>query len=293
MIRVTKRFAPNLPTGVVYGRVAALFGVRWYFSDFSFTVASSTTSTSAQTELALESVDFVRGMAATDSNRAVGWTPLAGVLNNQLKPLANCQDYSQTLLTILQDNNISLSSKRLDIALNPNTFDAHTLVEMFDPDTNVWMLLDPTFDLTVTHASDGGWASAEDVSTATRNLAWHDVSYIFLGAIDNAVAKAYYLDYPLLYVDVYHSGEKPVNGVGGPVLPYMVQTTMPVTSSGNYAIRCPTGVSSAAMSVNGVTTTLDCSGVDGFSHVFGASSVASTANTPPGVLSYAPIRAVF
>jgi len=41
------------------------------------------------------------------------------------------------------------SVRRLDLTLNPNSYDAHTLAELFNPETAEWMVLDPTFDLSV------------------------------------------------------------------------------------------------------------------------------------------------
>src|SRR4029078_4860113 len=124
------------------------------------------------------------------------------------------------------------------VALNPNSYDAHTLVEMFDPAQKNWILLDPTLDLTVRQTATRNWATAEDMSAATRAQQWNDVSYAFLGELGDYYARGYYLDYPLLFVNVYHTGEVTTNGQVGPVLPYMVDVPTPVSTQGVYAVGC-------------------------------------------------------
>jgi hypothetical protein len=57
------------------------------------------------------------------------------------------------------------------VAFNTNGYDGHTLVNLLNPETGKWMLLDPTFDLVVKRA-DGGWATAEDVSEAATASNW-------------------------------------------------------------------------------------------------------------------------
>jgi hypothetical protein len=189
--------------------------------------------------------------------------------------------------------NVQLPSRRLDVALNPNSYDSHTLVEMFNSETQSWILLDPTFDLTVRRTADGGLATAEDVSAATRALQWNDVSYEFLGALGDAYARNYYLDYPLLFVDIYHVGQSPVSGQGGPVLPYMEPVALPMSiSQGVYVVGCP-GEQTADLMSDGVHTVVDCSGVDNLSHVFVSGLIATTAQTSASVSVYRPRRYVF
>ena len=110
-------------------------------------------------------------MALSDS-RPFTWTELARELPAK-RYRALCNDYAETLLRVMADINSQLLSRRLDIALNPNNYDAHTLVEMYETSSARWMLLDPTFDLSVKRSSDGKWASADDVS----EFAAHAKSY--------------------------------------------------------------------------------------------------------------------
>ena len=286
-IYVTRRFVPNLPVGPLFGRLETKIAGTWYSTDFAFSVAANTVSAQFQIDTAFWATHFVRGMAAAD-NRPYSWTELAA-----RKYLANCADYAAMLLRVWAEVNGRFAVRRLDLALNPNGYDAHTLAELFNPDTQTWMLLDPTFDLSVKRAADNVWATAEDMSTATRNQRWGDVLYVFLGPLGDYYARPYAIDYPLLYNNVYHTGDPLLKGVGGPVLPYMQEIPMPVSGSRQYyAIGC-TGSPTAVVSINSIEQSVDCSGVDGLSHVFGANLILPTAQTAPSVKVYRLRRYVF
>src|SRR5262249_27082979 len=171
--------------------------------------------------------------------------------------------------------------------------DVHTLVEVLNPDTSRWLLLDPTFDLAVTRTSDGEWATAEEVSAATAAENFAAISYVPIGANGASFATNYYLDYPLLFANVYHVGQTPINGVGISILSFMQAVSIPIDDQPQpYAIRC-VGTSTAEVMLDGVATTLDCTGVDGFSAVFIAGRIATTASTPALTTVYRPRRFVF
>jgi hypothetical protein len=286
-IYVTQRFVPALPLGLLYGQVSTELQGQWQSSDFTFTVTANTASVAVQIQSALWATDVVRQMALTD-NIPFSWTILASVTPG----IANCANYAEALLAVLTDTNVQLPARRLDVALNPDSYDTHTLVEMFDSDSQSWMLLDPTFDLTVTRAADGNWATAEDMSSATRAEQWGNVSYVFLGGLGAYYAHGYYLDYPLLFVDIYHAGQLPINGQGGPVLPYFVSVQAPVSTQGVYSAGCASDLVTDLV-INGVDRSIACNGVDGLSYVFSAASIALTARTSASTIMYQPVRFVF
>ena len=286
-IQVTRRFVPNLPLGLLFGRVQTKIGGAWSSTDFIFSVGANTVSAPLQIETAFWATDFVRGMAGSD-NHPYSWTELA-----KRKYRVFCSDYSLTLLKVWSEVNGQYPATRLDIALNPNSYDAHTLVELFNPESQSRMLLDPTFDLTARRTSDNAYATAEDVSAATHNQQWDAIAYTFLGPPGDYYAKTYIMDYPLLYNNVYHSGQQWINGVGAPVLPFMDEVAMPIAGSRlAFAIGCGTD-RTATLSVDGVVQTIDCSGVDGLSHIFYASSIVPTTQTSTAVKVYRPQRRVF
>jgi hypothetical protein len=163
---------------------------------------------------------------------------------------------------------------------------------MFNPDTERWMLLDPTFNLAA-RRSDGAWAGPDDVSQATRAANWTAISYVFLGRALDSHARAYYLDYPLLFVNVYHGDVAYRPGTGDTIVPFL----SPV--DGDYrgerrglAIRCQ-GSATAEAIVDGTRTEISCSAVDGFSSVFYASTVALPAQTEKPFAVYLVPRFVF
>jgi hypothetical protein len=288
-IHVTRRFVPNLPIGLLFGRVQTKLSAHWYSSDFTFFVGANTVSAALQITSALWATDVVRQMALTD-NLPFSWTVLA---STKTQTTANCSDYAGALLTVLAEMNVQLPARRLQVALNPNGYDGHTLIEMFDSARQNWMLLDPTFDVTIRRTATGNWATAEDVSTATRAQRWSDVSYVFLGQQNDYYTLGYYLDYPLLFVNIYHAGQLVTNGAGAPVLQYLAPAVLPVTSAQEtYMIGC-SGVTSAELLIDGTVKTIDCSGVDHLSQAFSAASIGTTTSTPASLTVYRPIRFVF
>ena len=289
-IHVSQRFVRGLPTGaVLYGRVQSLIGGQWLASDFTFVVAANTASAALEIKSALWATDFVRNMALED-NRPFEWTELFTAIAPQYS--AVCTDYSSTLLRVLAEMNLDLPARRLDVAFDTNTFDVHTLVELQNPETGVWMLLDPTFDLTVTRA-DGSPATAEDMSQATLTSDWSAVTYVFLGAAGDAYARQYYVDYPLLFLNVFHQGQPIVIGQGSSPLPYLQLGSVPTTGPANrFAIQC-LGANSAAVIIDGSTVTVPCNGIDSLSQIFTASSVDAPADASGLFQLYLVPRFVF
>lgn len=287
-IAVTRRFVPNLPIGELFGRIDTKLAGQWHANEFTFSVGANTTSAAITIHHARWATSLVRAMALAD-NRPFSWTPLATEVASRLAFSALCNDFAETLLNMLSEMNIQLTARRLDISLNTTAGDAHTLVELFDPDTARWMLLDPTFDLTARRTADNLWATAEDVSTATRTEEWNDISYEFLGPLGDSIASSYYLDYPLLFVNIQHADDS--WGAPGPVLPYLEPTSMPVVAEDMYIAGCA-GAPDATLMVSGSERVLAC-GADGLSSVFGASDVAPAASTAPSVVLYRVRRFVF
>ncbi len=292
-IRMTKRLVPDLPLGAtIYGRLSTAIGGQWYTRDFTFSSVSTSVTTTMRIKTALWATDFVRSMAGT-SNLPSIVTPLADTLSALDLPFATCVDFSKTLLAALADVNIGASVRLLDVAFNPNGFDGHTLVEMLNDDSHEWLLLDPTFDLTVMRADDGSWATAEDVSVATAAERWDDVSYLFLGDAGDTYARGYYLDYPLLFLDVYHENQSPVSSsIGGSVLPYLQAVPLPSGLMASYAARCG-GATTAELTLDGNTVTIGCNGVDGLAPVFTAGTIGTTPQTPSSLTIYRPRRYKF
>ena len=287
-IHVTSRFVPNLPLGTpLYGRLQTKIDGLWYPSDFAFSVGDNAVSTALRIKSALQATDVVRTMASDDDGRPFGWTGLSPAVWPRYNAVRG--DFTVLLLQVLTDINIGLPTRRLDIAFDTNNVDVHTLVEMLNPGTGEWMLLDPTFDLTVKRP-DGSFATAADLSTATRAFNWSGISYELLGAAQGLYLTQYYLDYPLLYLNV---SQPLVPGQGESPVPYLQAVPLPAAAAAQrYLIRC-TGSSSADVMVEGTLTSIACNGIDSLSVIFSAVSVAEPVGSPTPFQLYSPRRFVF
>ena len=276
-IHVTRRFVPDLPVGVpLFGRLETRIAGSWSTSDFTFTVAAASISMAPQTATALWATRFVREMAS-EHHRPFGWTELGQMVPPRYN--AVCTDYAAILLRILGEMNVAAPVRRLDVAFNPNRFEMHRLVELFDFETERWIVLDPTFAL-APRLAEGGWATADDISEAAHSFEWNRIEYVFVGAQGNAHARGYYVDYPLLFLNVYHEGQPMPLGEGPSPLPYLEAVSLPVQSSYDfYTVRGTIG-DSVEVAIDGVAQELRCDGVDGLSKGFGASSISSPADGP-------------
>jgi hypothetical protein len=287
-IHVSRRFVRGLPTGaVLYGRLQTKAGGVWSATDFTFTVADNTVSSVLQIKGALWATDVVRTMAADADGHPFGWTALRQRVFPRYSAI--CSDFAAVLVQALADLNLGLPTRQRDIAFDTNGRDGHTLVEVQDPATGEWVLLDPTFDLTVKRLN-GTFATADDVSQATRTSNWTGVTYELLGTAGNLYATSYYLDYPLLYLNI---AEPLVWGVGESPLPYLDEMTLPVTGPPQlYKVRC-TGSPSTQVVLEGNLTDVACPGIDSLSAAFFASSIGAPPSGPASFQVYRLRRFVF
>jgi hypothetical protein len=279
-IHVTRRFVTGLPLGTAYGRLWAKVGGQWVTSDFTFSVGANSLP-DLRIKNALWATDVVRQMAASD-NRPFSWTLLSSRIAPRVTAVA--ADFSGTLLQVLSEMNLQLQAQRLDVAFDPNGVDGHTLVELFSSTINRWMLLDPTFDLSV-RRTDTSWATAEDVSQATLAANWNSVVYVFLGGSGDAYARSYYLDYPLLFANIYHQGQPITLGQGVSVLPFLAPAAIPSNDAvQTFVVRCasPTVVN---VTIGGSPRDLPCNGVDSLTPGF-IGTVAAPANGQPAFQLY-------
>jgi hypothetical protein len=281
-IHVPRKFILNLPLGtLLYGELFVKTGGTWTLADdFTFSARSNQTTTDACIQSALWATDYVRHMA-DDSNRPLAGSLLVDYATHHIingVRYASCGEFSETLITILDEMTLPLNSALLRVAFDTNVHgcDGHVLVEMFNPDQQSWMLLDPLFNLTAKRSGDGAWATAEDIRTNTLNQSWDQIEYVFLGAGAELHARNYMIDYPLVYLNVYHEGTPIIPDQGPSILPYFTQVSVPVTGRDVYAIRSTTQASVTYLdAVNGNQLfTLDCDGVDSFTALFRAYSVA-------------------
>jgi hypothetical protein len=267
-IFVTRRFVRDLPTGVVlYGRLHTRVGSSWRATDFSFTVSSAAADDAVTIDAALDLTAEVRAMADAQN---IAWpvTALRRLMAAPVVRVANAGDYTRVLLLGLEQLNTGSAARQLDLTFRPRTRDRHTLAEWQRPDTGTWMLLDPTFALTV-NLADGTSATAEAMTLATREQQWTDMSYQFLSPAGDADARAFPIDYPLLYLHVARIGQP----IADP-LPYLEELTPPASGPWTTYIAACDGGTDAEVTVDGSTMILPCLGPQGTSNSFRAETVS-------------------
>jgi hypothetical protein len=292
-ITVPRYFDETLGLGSYTGRLGTKIGGRWYWKRFTFVVINTGPSMANETNSALWATDYVRNMADAQ-NYPYAWTELQGETLAVHRVQAVCTEYRKTLLGVLSQINVAgrlpaaQQPQLMDIAFMVNKYDTHTLVEFWNTDFERWMLLDPTFDMTMTRASDGTWASAEDMNAATLNQQWSAIHYQYLGGWGDSLATAYYLDYPLLYLNLQ---PLPQPGQGQDPMPYLIrQSGPPLSQTGIYVLQC---YGTTTVVIDGVTSQPNCNGIDSLSQVMGASTIQMPLGSTAILNIYSPVRNVF
>ena len=141
----------------------------------------------------------------------------------------------------------------LDIGFMNNGVDVHTLVKIYDTDRADWIMLDPMFDLTMKRASDGDYATPQEISAATASQSWNSIQYVLLGSVGDYFARNYYIDYPLLYLNL-----DPTPTWSDPH-PYMTQVSPPTGgTAATYAIA--SDQNPLTVLINGKSQTLNIDG---------------------------------
>lgn len=253
----------------------------------SYTVGSPTTSTNGMLAVARTLAGAVRQMADAD-NQPYDSTPLAAATAAESDGASDCVAFSSTLLKVLSDANVPLQTRWRGICFNYP--DCHELVEILDPDNQRWTTLDPTFGL-YTLNSSGQPATVEEVSAAARSQAFSSLSYIYLTPAGRNYALSYYIDYPLLFLEVYQPGGTSAFEQPAPLLqPYFDSEGDAVDGqySGFYSIECAPGSDSVNAVVDGVSDTFTCT--NGFTPVTFAFTL-TLQGTAAGIWS--PHRFVF
>jgi hypothetical protein len=218
------------------------------------------------------------------TNRPYGWTPVATSID-ALKYEASCGTYTLVLAAVLSEMNLGLQIRSTMIRFSQ--IDVHIFVEILDSDTGRWMVLDPTFGLAAKRVSDDGWASAADIAASTVIQDWAAIRYVFLSPQQDAVARGYYLDYPLLFLNDFVAGS-----TWHASIPNM--TAVPLPASGAYSVyiaSCEAG-GQADLLIAGIPVSLLCAS-DGLTGAFLASSVAAAPGGNANFALYRPRRYVF
>lgn len=211
-------------------------------SDPPVAIARDQAASQTQFQIALSAVTEVRAMA-DDANNPYPGTLLAHFVALRLaelpgsQPQALCSDYATTLVQRLTDVGVTLSFRTRAIAFNDRAHDSHAVVEILDSETGRWSVLDPTFGLLILNAS-GLPATAGEISDAARGQNWKLLSFQFLTPAGGAYARAYYLDYPLLYLNVYDGQSTTPEEPPVPLTPYLDYLGVSAEAFGAYTSPC-------------------------------------------------------
>ena len=175
------------------------------------------------------------------------------------------------------------------ISFISNGYDSHDIVEMYNTDDQDWVVLDPTFAMAIYRASDGHRATKEDIHNATVSATWSAINYVALGSFGYSLATSYYLDYPLLYLNLQPNS---AGGAGLDPRPYMQTLAgLPSGARGLYVVS--SDQAPLTVSIDGVQTTLAIGGPYSLSHAFGASTISLPNGSPAHVTAYQPNWYVF
>jgi hypothetical protein len=291
----TARFVPDLPAGVpLYGTLSTELDGVWQATSFQFTVGSSGDAVASQRAFALEATVALRGTADASGFADIG-SLLAREVMAARRAWAFCTQFATGLVRLLTDAGAGQNVRVLNVAFNTNTVDGHTLVEMFDDDLGGWMLLDPLFAMTPHVAGDGRYATAEEIKASVEQGATGDIQYEALAPNTIDDLQAYYIDYPLLYLNLYRAPSDVFTyGAGDSPLPHLIPVSSPASAdAATYAVQCAEGAASVGVRIDGVDTSRQCDGIDRLTGAFVASDVELLGTPPAGTTLFRLPRLVF
>lgn len=293
-IHVPRYFAQNLPTGTYTAKLGTKTDGTWQWTTTPFTVTNTGTNATNEIAAAHWATNYVRHMAGTD-NYAYAWTGLFRSTNALGAPVFSlCGNYANELLDVLKQMNIAGQQtaahqpRRLEVNFIANGYDGHVAVEFWNSADSAWIVLDPTFDIAMKRASDGKWATVADAHNATLNKNWSEIQYVPLGEYGTTIAKGYYLDYPLLYLN---PPPTPL-GAGLDPTPYLTRVnSWPTGTLGQYVVR--SNENPVSLIVDGEPRTMPTDAVNGFGVSFQARSVQPPPGGSQAVDLFSLDRAVF
>lgn len=293
-IKSVRRYVENLELGstVHATLITRLLDGKEVSRPSTFVVTQPTISFENRLSALRWLVAYVRAMAPIN-NVPLPNSPLLDPMRARLHEKANCTDYAATLLMLMSDANVGMSARVLNTCLNPNDYDCHTLVE-FENSDGRWVIADPTFG-TLARRADGKLAGAIDIELATRSHDWGAISYEFVTPDEAAFLNHYYIDYPLLFLNVLApaSGSDYLLPRQSPIEFFDTIPTGSASSSGVYVIQCLAGQTGATILINGSPAEILCTpGIDSLSYVFSANRVDVLGNTQ-SVQLLKPRRYVF
>jgi hypothetical protein len=267
VINTTRRIVRGLTSGQTINATLYTFYTQniSHSQKLSFVAGNSSVSIKGMFAVARSMAATVRLEADVD-DQSYDNTALRTRTLSQSEGYSDCVAFAHALLNEMSDANFPLQTRSRDICYNEP--DCHELVDVLNSDLDRWETLDPTFGLYTLNGS-GEDATAEEISAAARSLNFGSLSFVYLTPLADTYAKNYYLDYPLLYLELYNIGSTSSFEEAPPASyePYLnlvgSATTLPVSSY--YSVQCAPGESSATANWDGSVETNSCT--NGFTPV--------------------------
>ncbi len=272
-IHTTHVFIDATTNATVTATLYTIYVTHSVSTQVEFTAVGGVPSFAEEYEVGKKLTSEVRTMADRD-NQPYGGTLLAKVANEAGLSSASCSQFMLALLQLIEESRVGLTVRPLDIDLQANGYDTHTLVEVFDATANRWITLDPTFGL-VTLRSDGTPATSAEVSMAVRAQNWAALKFEFLTPAGSFYANDYYIDYPLLFMNVESAdGTDAIQTAPVSLAAYYDSLPLPISNAqGSYSLKCASGYTSATARVNGIAQTFPCGGSDQLTPSFSADDI--------------------
>lgn len=237
-IWVTRVFLPPLPTGTpIYGTLGAQIGGTWMERSFTIQVTSTAPPSWDVVNENLEWASAYIRSLCSKSNHPHGWIVFwDNLLSNSLGSV-NCQMYSVRLKGTIEQMLIPVNTDIIHVAFAINGIDGHTLLQAWNPSRNLWELLDPTFAIRPIDPGTSLPVTAEWMRTLSQSQNWSSFAYRALLPSSSNYLQTYYLDYPLLFLNIEENDILPTPSLATSILPYLQSIPAPLQDSpGNYIV---------------------------------------------------------
>jgi len=235
-----------VPVGLGYGKpyFARLWvekAGQWSFADISFGTQSATTvpnidQIKSQFYARVKNLTAqVRLMAAYDTNVPVAGTPLEALVGSGGS--SSCTQFSALLSSQMQQAGVA--ARQRSLTLTGTRFEAHTLVEYYDPFRDRWAATDPTFGVIYFNEATAIGLSAEELSQITNSGQLSSVYLQPLTPYGLQVLQAYYLDPITLFANVFPVGAAVFGPQPNPPDPFLMGQDIAVVQGvgGTYLAR--------------------------------------------------------
>ena len=297
-VSVTQLFVPGLPVGVtLYATLTTSYSSgAAVAAPFTFVVNTDSPSAAASIQAAIGAVGQIRSSA--DFTNQPGPTGiLRAIVRSKNRDSAICDDFAAALVQTLSQMNVGISYRTAGACFNPNGLDCHTFVEIYDPTQSSWVILDPTFGLIPLQVANGKLLPTTALASATRALNFSAITFSYATSLGSAYARAYYLDYPLLFMQLFNPAYGAFSSPPGSISQAFTSVPLPYSSpDSSYhqaAVQCSAAGMTTEMLINGQPTVENCGAPYGISPIFWAGSVSPDTNTAPGTVMLQPLRFIF